>query len=142
MNCENLRNDIDNAADSRKPLDREGLSPEMRSHLEKCPACARYFESALSAGHAMINSQHVEIPAELYDRLVRLENRDRATDAPAFGRFPIAYILKIILPATLVWIIGMFMPAPTSILVEILLMIFAMVLAFEKIGRRLVTDRV
>lgn len=142
MTCETFRNEIDSKADLRRALDREGLSPESRSHLDFCAACARYFESAGRTEEVLKDAQHIEVPSELYDKLMRLADEGRANNAPAFSRPMIVYILKIVLPATLVWIIGLFMPAPTSILVEILLMIFGMVLAFEKIGRRLVTDRV
>lgn len=90
----------------------------------------------------MINAQRAEIPAGLYDRLVRLEDEVRISRKPAFNMPLIVYIAKAILPATFIWIIGMFMPATVSTLIEILLMVFAMVLAFEKIGRRLVTERV
>ncbi len=142
MNCELTRIEIDIKADMRKVFDVESLSREARSHLAECSACTRYFESARAAGDAIMNEQLVAMPAGLHDRLVHLEDKDRAESVAMFNWQLISYVLKIVIPVTLIWAIGRIMPPPAFILVEISLIIFAMILVFEKIGRRLVTDRV
>ncbi len=142
MNCEDFRNRSDNIAESRKPIAPGNLPPDMRSHVEKCAACALYLDYACAGADAMSKARHIEISHQLYERLIQLEAKPRGTVRPTFNTsFPI-YILQIVIPATIIWTVGKFMPAPASVLVEFLLIVCVMVLAFEKIARRLVTDRV
>ncbi len=142
MNCEDFRYRSDNMAESRKPVVPGNLPPDMHSHIDKCAACALYLDYARAGADAMLKARHKEMPHELYERLIQLEAEPRGTVRQTFNTSFLIYILQIFIPTMMIWITGEFMPAPASALIEILLMVFAMVLAFEKTARRLVTDRV
>ena len=142
MNCEAFRSHADKAADSRKASAWEDLPHEMLSHIEECRECARYFDAIRTGANAMADLQPVEIPADLYATLLDLGMGSSINKSPAFSRQMLVYILRIFIPAMLIWLGGTLLPAPASAVVELALMVFAMVLAFEKTARRLVTDRV
>ena len=142
MNCEDFRNRSDNMAESRKLVTPGNLPPDMQSHIAKCAACARYLYYASAGENAMLNARRVEISHDLYERLIHLEAEPRGTMLPSLNAPLLVYILQIVIPAMIIWTAGKFMPAPASVLIEFLLIVCVMVLAFEKIARRLVTDRV
>ncbi|MCL5268308.1 MAG: hypothetical protein M1469_09430 [Bacteroidetes bacterium] len=142
MTCEDFRNEIDNKADSRQAISPEDLPPQTRSHLDGCASCAQYLESVSTVDQILRNTQSVEIPSELYDTLLTIGYEQRPNSALASIRPMVIYILRILLPALALWIVALFMPAVTRVVVEMILMVFAMTLVFEKLGRRLVTDRV
>lgn len=142
MTCEAFRNSIDRMADSKQTINRDDLSPEMRSHLKGCTTCTEYIEDIITVERILSGTSSNKIPRELYDKLINFGNERRVKVGLKSNKPLILYILKILLPGLSVWIISLFIPYTAQIVVEIVLMTFALVLVFEKIGRRLITDRI
>ncbi len=142
MTCEVFRDSLDRMADSRKSINKDDLSPEMRSHLLGCTSCTEYLESITIVEQILASTSSDRIPGELHDKLINLADERRLKTELTSIKPLILYILKILLPALSIWTIALFIPYPARILVEIALMILGLILAFEKLGRRLVTYRV
>ncbi|MCL4510979.1 MAG: hypothetical protein M1470_07915 [Bacteroidetes bacterium] len=142
MTCEVFRDSLDKMADSRQSINKDDLSSEMRSHLLSCASCTAHLESVSYVEDILINMQSDNIPSELYENLVGFGKEYRVKAGLVSSKLLVFYILKVLLPALSIWTIALFIPYTARTMVEIVLTIFAMVLVFEKIGRRLVTDRV
>ena len=145
MTCEVFRDSLDRMADSRKSINKDDLSPEMRSHLLGCTSCTEYLDSITIVEQILASTSSDRIPGELHDKLINLADERRLkTELTSIKPLIlyILYILKILLPALSIWTIALFIPYPARILVEIALMILGLILALEKLGRRLVTYRV
>ncbi len=142
MTCEVFRDSLDRMADSRKSINKDDLSPEMRSHLLGCTSCTEYLESITIVEQILASTSSDRIPGELHDKLINLADERRLKTELTSIKPLILYILKILLPALSIWTIALFIPYPARILVEIALMILGLILAFEKLGRMLVTYRV
>lgn len=142
MNCEEFKRAINDHIDARQAIAKDGLPADIRSHAHGCLSCTLYLESVSKVDEVLRNARSAGIPAELYDKLMDIGSAHRTGSALASLEPLVIYVLRILLPAVVVWTGALFLPAFPHVIVEITLMIFAMVLVFEKLGRRILTDRV
>ena len=93
MTCEAFRNSIDIMADLKRAINRDDLPLEIRSHLDDCSSCARYLDSVSTAGQILRNTQSVEVPSELYDKLINFGNEHPVKSGLMSGKLLVLYIL-------------------------------------------------
>ncbi len=142
MSCENFRHVLDEMIDTRKAIGKVDLPPEMITHLEKCTACEEYFETMISVQRMLAEMQRETIPADLYRRLIKLAQEQRTINRHAFRKPVAIYVLKIVLPVLLLWIVALFEPDSARFIIETLTLVFGLTMMFEKTGRRLLTGKV
>lgn len=143
MNCEEFRKAIDDDLDARRTITMDGLVGEIRSHAHGCLSCTLYLKSVSEVDKIFGSARPVEVPEALYDRLLAIGYEERISPMRASVKSLATYILRLLVPAIIVWTGAVvFFPPFTRVLVELTLMIFATTLMIEKIGRRILTDRV
>ncbi len=142
MNCEEFKKAMDDKLDARQPIVKDGLPADLRVHAHGCLSCTLYLESLSEVDEILRNAHGTGIPHELHEELMKIGSADRTSPRIASLKPLVIYVLKFLLPAILVWTGALFLPPLARVLVEMTLMTFAMVLVFEKLGRRIVTDRV
>lgn len=141
MNCEEFRSALDVMFDKAGRGNIGDLPEDMRSHLEKCPFCSEYFETALIVQQTLTDAPVEKIPAELYWRLIKIGKEQSSADRDSFVKQITLYILKILLPVLSLWIIALFISDSTLMVTEVLTVIYALVLMFEKTAKRLIIGR-
>ncbi len=142
MKCEEFKRIIDDYVDARRQITRDGLPAEMRSHAHGCLSCTLYLESMSEVDGMLRRARRVEVPPELHDRLLYIGREDRVNPMRTSVKLLFIYVLRFLFPAIIVWTGALFFPPFARVVVEMTLMIFAMTLMIEKLGRRIVTDRV
>lgn len=142
MNCEEFKRAINGYADARRPVTKDGLPADTRAHAHNCLTCTLYLESVSEIDGTLRRVRRVEVPPHLYDRLMEIGYRDRTSPLRSTVKQLGIYVLKFLLPAVIVWTGAQFFPPFARVAVEITLMTFAMTAMIEKMGRRIVTDRV
>ncbi len=142
MTCEDFVNAVERLMDERRYTGIEGLSSDMKSHINQCTDCKEYFRETEIVHESLTRIHQETIPAELYWRLVHLANERERKSSKEFTVMALIGAVKIIVPVLALWIVGLFASPAARITIEIGIYIFGLALAFEKLGRRLITDRV
>ncbi len=140
MTCDGFVERLDGMVDERKGISESDLPAEMRDHLEGCTNCSAYRETIEIASKILNEIKHEDIPAALRERLLSTYMSRPLPHRPT--HLPAGFPLRMILPMVVVFALSLLMPERGRAFVEIAITVYSLAVVFEKIGRRLVTDRV
>lgn len=142
MTCEDFIEAVEKMMDERRLTGMARLSSEMRLHIEQCEKCKSHFEEMAFIEESLNSVPKENVPPELYWKLMRIAKDQQEKSYFELAKPVFVNAMKIVIPVLAIWIISLFLPAPVRITTGILIYISGLVIVFEKLGRRLITDRV
>ncbi len=142
MNCEDFMSAVDARLGREGIPARENLPGEMVRHLEACKECAEYFEEIGAIHRLLMKMEREEIPGGLRESLMQLAKSGDGESLTARMKEIAPRVVKLSVPALLIWIVAGFLTPGSLPVVETLLLLLGLVRMIEKLGRRMITDRV
>ncbi len=142
MNCEEFMDLLDRKMDGGDTPAKENLPENMVRHMEECGKCAGYYEEMGAVHRLLMKMDRESVSDELRESLIGMARSTGRESAKGMIPAIVPKVLKLSVPAVFVWLAVMFIAPNLVPLVETLLLLVGLTPMFERIGRRMITDRV
>lgn len=142
MKCPDFMEWVDAKADRGEIPAKSRLPEEISEHIEGCESCAEYYADMVTIHGLLLKMERAKESPELRESLLSLVDSNRRESPAKLAAAIAPMVMKISVPAILVWLAATFLAPGLVPIVETLLLLVVLVPMFEKIGRRMITDRV